>query len=212
VSGRTGARTHTNARGKVGEQAARLRGPDGRWRQNLSTGHRVAGHVAVYGRAQRVRGIVEEETDRYGLLTKDPKYRMLGPRGKQNVAVALREGIKHTASAGTVEEMVCYGELRRRGYERSPLPRPAGPRDFVWQAWLDGYSLDFLVAQHGRLLVIQPQNVKWHGGGDARANEDKREQLLMAREVDEVWSLWTPMLIGDESVRLLFDEALGEVG
>lgn len=175
-------------------------------RQAITGGWATGNRINVRGRTGNPRGAPKELFDRYGLSTKDPKYHALGPRGKENVAIALKEGITFKYSSGTVEEMVVYGELRRRGYQTSA---GLGPQWFEFQANVAGKVVDFLVYDGTVKISIESRNKQWHGQQKDIAADDERADKLLARSVSSVYWFWTPEALSDSALTMRFNQWLG---
>jgi len=171
--------------------------------------------VSIKGRRGAPHGTVTAQFDEFGLPTQDDRYRHLGPRCRANIAIALREGIVYLGTSGTTEEMVVYGELRRRGFAHGP--QGDASRYFYFQDPLGGGKnrdsggsvVDFEVYDQGRTIALRPQNTFWHGSLGKIESDSERADRLKELGVDDVFDIWSPETLNDTTLEMKFNQYFG---
>lgn len=153
---------------------------------NIVTMNRRAAGFALTRKAPP--GVRDAEVDQFGLL-RASKYRNLDQRCRENVAWAIREHFEYQGTSATTEEQVCYGELRRRGFE---LGLGAGNKSFQPQSPIAGSIVDFEVwlASGGEKHALRPMNEYWHGHMDKINHDDEKGEEIVAKGyvLDDIWS------------------------
>lgn len=197
-------------------------GPQLRPPPGIATGARRPSIVNIEGRSGRPKGTIAPRLDQFGLPSGDPRYATLGPRCRENIRRALDEGIVYTGTSGTTEEMIVYGELRRRGFERGLVPdtrdrKNPEPNWFLYQADEGGGRsrdgggsvVDFEVHFQGEKIALRPQNSYWHGGLDKREQDEKRADRLREIGFDRVCDIWSADVTNDFTLELIFNNWFG---
>lgn len=181
----------------------------------LETAKSRANEVSIKGRRGAPHGTQSAVFDEFGLPAHDDRYRHLGPRCRANIALAIREGIVYLGTSGTTEEMVIYGELRRRGFSHGPGGDAS--RFFYFQDPLGGGRnrdsggsvVDFEVYDQGRTIALRPQNTYWHGSLGKIESDRERADRLKELGVDDVFDIWSPETLNDATLELKMNQWFG---
>lgn len=184
--------------------------------RGIETFRSRANLVSIHGRTGRPHGTATAQVDQFGLPALDDRYRYLGPRCRQNIATALAEGIVYAGTSGTVEEMVCYGELRRRGFVHGK-GQGETVRYFEFQADAaggrsenaGGSVVDFEVWDQGRHIALRPQNTFWHGGLGKVESDEERADTLKQQGFAEVLDIWSGDMLNDYTLEMKFNDFFG---
>lgn len=158
----------------------------------------------VQSRTGRVAGVADAVLDAFGLPI--VKYRHLGPRARANIARALADGMLNLRTSGTPEEMICYGELIRRGYTYG---LGSSNRSFLWQSPVAGNIVDFEVWHGAERIALRPQNVYWHGHLVKQAADERKAEELVSQGYT-VADIWSPDLADDATLALKFNQYFGQ--